>query len=99
DLAQGDRARPRRHRADDVAEKDAIERYADVPFKLAGPCERDETPRDIARRRHKPAIADAGHQQDLPDHEESNRRDQIEQSLARLAGHLSFHEWLPSVRA
>src|SRR5205823_5531577 len=81
----------------DVAEKDAIERHAHVPFELAGPRERDETPRDIARRRDEAAVADAGHQQDLPDHEESDRRDQIQQPLARLAGHLHIHEWLPSV--
>src|SRR5499427_1502859 len=82
----------RGHGADDIAENDAVERDANVPFELAAAGELDEALRDVARRRDEATIADADHQQNLPDDDEPDRRDQIKQPLARLGGHLDLHE-------
>src|SRR5262249_30055533 len=90
--------RDRRHGTDDIAEDNAVERDGDVPFELAAAGELDETLRDVARRGDEAAIADADHQQNLPDNDEPDRRDQIKQTLARLGGHLDLHGSLSSRR-
>src|SRR5829696_6928560 len=41
---------------------------------------------DIARRRDEPAVAEAGHQQQLPQEQKPDRRDQIKHAVARLRG-------------
>src|SRR5271166_2369391 len=79
--------RDRRHGTDDVAYEHAVERHGDVPFEFAGSKQPDESLRDIARCRDEPAIADAQHQQYLPDRDEPDRREQVKQSLERLAAH------------
>src|SRR5262249_58533405 len=84
----------RGHGADDIAEENGVERDGNVPFELAAAGDLDEALRDVAGRRDEPPITDSGHQQDLPDDDEPERRDQIKQALARLGGHLDVHESL-----
>ena len=54
--------------------------------KLAADRELPEPHRDVARRRDEAPVADAGHQQQLPEQQQPDRRDQVEQPLARLGG-------------